>query len=400
MSNSTPSASRTQFIQILFLWIAGISAAMQFAKFSVSYDALLQHYQTGEALTGAALSLVGVVGLIFGAFAGIVASRIGYLRVLMGALFLGGLLSFIQSSLPSFTLLLITRVLEGFSQLGVVVAAPTLIAKLSAPKHKSLTMGLWGTFFGVAFAVTGWLGKTILESHGVSTLFFSHGVLISSMGLVLFFLLRHNPVLNILPMSPNQDSFFRQLLQVYCNPRALLPSLIFLCYTCTLVSLLTYVPRLVDDLKIQAFMMICLPLLSTSGTFLAGALAQYLMSPQRVASIAYSGVASSAILLTFYVQQPLSFAAITGLLILFLGMVPGASLAMIPTLARNANEQAMAYGLIAQFGNLGATIGPPTFALLISLYDVTGLVTAVLFVCTAGSIFCFFASRLPHTKKT
>ena len=152
---SPVAVEKTQWLEVALLWVAGVSAAMQFAKFSVSFDALLAHYQQGATLTGMSLSVVGIAGLIFGVSAGMIASRFGYLRVLVGALLLGGVLSFIQSTLPPFNVLLLTRLLEGFSQLGVVVAAPTLIAKLSAPKHKSLTMGIWGTFFGVAFAVCG-----------------------------------------------------------------------------------------------------------------------------------------------------------------------------------------------------------------------------------------------------
>ncbi|MFT2098298.1 CynX/NimT family MFS transporter [Marinomonas sp. 2405UD66-6] len=390
---------KTQFIPVIFLWIAGVSAAMQFAKFSISYDALLQHYQTGATLTGAALSVVGVAGLVFGVFGGLIASRVGYLKVLMGALFLGGILSFIQATLPPFELIFITRILEGFSQLGVVVSAPTLIAKLSSDKHRSLTMGLWGTFFGVAFAVSGGVGKWTLDNYGMRELFFSHGVLISLMGVVLFVLLRKNPVLDIAPVSANQGSFLRQMLNVYRNPRALLPSTVFLFYTCTLVSLLTYIPRLVSDSTIQALMLVVLPLVSTSGTFIAGALAQYVMKPQRVAMMAYSTVAMCGLILLFVYQEPLWFAFVVGVLILFLGMIPGASLALIPVLARNPAEQAQGYGLIAQFGNLGATIGPPVFATLVTLFGVNGLVSMVLVICALGLSACFLVFRLIASSK-
>ncbi len=391
-------APKTQLLEIVLLWIAGVSTAMQFAKFSVSYDAVLQHYQTSATMTGMALSILGVAGLMFGVFGGIIASRVGYLKVLMGALLLGGLLSFIQSLLPNFTLLIITRLIEGFSQLGVVVTAPTLIAKLSAPQHRSLSMGLWATFFGVAFAVSGWLGKAILDQYGLSELFFSHGVLITSMAVILYFLLRNNPVLNIEPVAVNQGSFLRQMARVYRNPRSLLPSVVFLFYTCTLVSLLTYVPRLVDDAKLQALLMVCLPLVSTCGTFLAGALAQYVMRPQHVALMAYSGIGISALTLSSLLDQPIVFGLAVGVLILFLGMVSGASMAMIPALARNPGEQAQSYGLIAQFGNLGGTIGPPSFALLISLYGIYGLVSLVLLICSLGIVFSFLANRIESTE--
>ena len=397
-STSTVNASmpepKTQWLNVILLWVAGISAAMQFAKFSVSFDGLLEHYQMGATSTGAALSAVGIAGLVFGVSAGMIASRVGYLKVLVGALLLGGGLSLLQSTLPSFQLLFVTRMLEGFSQLGVVVAAPTLIAKLSAPQHKSLTMGIWGTFFGVAFALCGWAGKNILDQYGLQTLFLSHGVFISTIGLVLFFKLRNNPVLDLVPVTGRQDGFLKQMIKIYRNPRALLPSCVFLFYTCTLVSVLTYIPGLIGDSTLQKLMLVVLPLISTGGTFLAGAIAQYLMRPQRVALMAYCGVASCAVVLSVVSGSPELFCVVVGVMVLFLGMVPGSALAMIPTLARNPSEQAQGYGLLAQFGNLGATMGPPTFATAIAVYGLAGLVVLVLCVCSFGVLFSLLAGRI------
>ncbi|TYL46571.1 MFS transporter [Marinomonas sp. IMCC 4694] len=390
---STPEL-KTQWLLVALLWIAGISAAMQFAKFSVSFDDLLVHYQVGATSTGAALSAVGLAGLVFGVSAGMIASRVGYLKVLVGALLLGGALSLFQSTLPSFDLLFLARALEGFSQLGVVVAAPTLIAKLSAPQHRSLTMGIWGTFFGVAFALCGWAGKNILDLYGLQTLFLSHGLFITTIGVVLFFKLRKNPVLDLVPVTGIQDGFIIQMMRIYRNPRALLPSCVFLFYTCTLVSVLTYVPGLIEEVSLQKWMLVVLPLVSTSGTFLAGAIAQYWMRPQRVALMAYSGVAMSALMLFFVHGSALVFCVMVGIMVLFLGMVPGSALAMIPALARNPSEQAQAYGLLAQFGNLGATVGPPSFATAIAAYGLSGLVGLVLCLCCFGVAFSVLAGRM------
>lgn len=385
---------KTQWLEVILLWIAGVSAAMQFAKFSVSFDALLSHYGMGATSTGAALSAVGLAGLIFGVSAGMIASRVGYLKVLVGALLLGGILSLVQSSLPSFNVLFVTRMLEGFSQLGVVVTAPTLIAKLSAPQHRSLTMGLWGTFFGVAFAVSGWIGKGLLDHLGLQAVFLGHGFLIFTMGVVLFFILRRHPVLDLVPVTGLQTGFLRQMLQVYRNPRSLLPSCVFLFYTFTLVSVLTYVPGLVGSDSLKVWMLIVLPLVSTSGTFLAGAVAQYAMKPQRVALFAYSGVALGISLAFFMSESPWGFFAAIGGVVLCLGMVSGSSLAMIPTLARNPSEQAQSYGLLAQFGNLGGTIGPPAFATAIAVYGLSGLVALVLCVCVCGVGFSLLSARV------
>lgn len=386
---------KTHWFEVILLWVAGISAAMQFAKFSISYDDLLTHYQAGPSWTGAVISVVGIVGLIFGASAGVVAGRLGYLNVLIGALLIGSVLSFIESFLPSFQIMLLLRVLEGMSQLGVVVAAPTMIARLSAPQHRSITMGLWGTFFGVAFAVTGWFGNKLLNAYGLQGLLLAHASLIGSIALILWVLLSKYKHLYENQSAPSSLGFWTQLRDMYRTPRTLLPAMVFLFYTCMLVSLLTYIPTLIQDDELRDLLRITLPLTSTVGTFFAGALSQYVMRPQRVALLAFSSVAVSAVLAHFGQSYPIAFALAVSLMLFSAGMVPGSALSMIPLVTRSAGEQAQGYGLVAQLGNLGATIGPPSFATMIALMNTEGLVLLVLCFCLMGGVFSVLAGRLP-----
>ncbi|SBS39990.1 Inner membrane transport protein YajR [Marinomonas spartinae] len=397
--SDTAQPQKTHWFEVVLLWVSGIAAAMQFAKFSISYDELLTHYQAGPAWTGALISVVGIVGLIFGASAGVVAGRMGYLNVLVGALAIGSLLSVLESFLPSFMTMLVLRVLEGMSQLGVVVAAPTMIARLSAPQHRSITMGLWGTFFGVAFAITGWLGNKLLSTYGLQGLLLVHGVLIGSMALALWWLLSQYKSVYENQSAPSSLGFWTQLRNMYKTPRTLLPALVFLFYTCMLVSLLTYIPTLISDEKLRNLLRITLPLTSTAGTFLAGALSQYVMRPQRVALLAFSSVAVGAVFAHFSQSYPIVFALSVSLMVLSAGMVPGSALSMIPLVTRSAGEQAQGYGLIAQLGNLGATIGPPSFAAMIALMNTEGLVLLVLFLCVLGGLFSFLAGRLPSNPR-
>lgn len=385
---------KTYWFEVVLIWIAGVSAAMQFAKFSISYDAVLIHYQEGPTATGMALSIVGVVGLIFGVSAGVYAGRIGYRKVLVGALLLGSVLSFIQSLLPPFELVLVTRLLEGFSQLGVVVAAPTMIARLSANRHRSITMGLWGTFFGVAFAISGFIGKWILVNFGLSALYLSHAILIGSMALILTVFLHKNSALFNTVKVEVPEKILTLLGKIYRNPRIVFPSLIFLFYTCILVSMLTYIPRFIQDESLRTTMQIFLPLTSTAGSFIAGALSQYFFRPQRVALIAYIGAAVSALALLNFLAEPTLFCFVVGAMIFCIGMLPGATLAMIPVLARDQDEQAQGYGLVAQLGNLGATVGPPSFAAMITLFGMNGLVGLVLVFCCFGVVFSLLCARI------
>lgn len=396
-AQSVQSEAKTSWLEVILLWLAGITAAMQFAKFSISYDALLAHYQAGPSWTGAVISVVGIVGLIFGATAGVVAGRMGYLNVLIGALMIGSGLSFLESLLPSFQWMLLLRVLEGLSQLGVVVAAPTMIARLSAPQHRSITMGIWGTFFGVAFALMGLFGTQILQHFGLHGLLVAHGCAIGLMAFILYWrLVRHKHLYENQALLSTLG-FFAQLRDMYRTPRTVLPALVFLFYTSMLVSLLTYIPGLIEDTELRSILRVSLPLTSTAGTFLAGALSQYVMRPQRVALLAFCTIAFAAILAHIFTPYPVLFGFAVSLMVLAAGMVPGAALSMIPLVTRNADEQAKGYGLIAQLGNLGATMGPPSFATMIALMNTEGMLVLVLGLCVMGSFFSFLAGRLPSS---
>ena len=131
------------------------------------YDLLPGLYPEAGAVLGFMVSLVGFVGILFGVAAGLLVARIRYRRALSAALWMGAAVSAVQALLPALPWMLAVRVLEGVSHLAIVVAAPTLIAQLCAPKDRGLALTLWGTFFGVAFAILAWGGRPLAIWAGV-----------------------------------------------------------------------------------------------------------------------------------------------------------------------------------------------------------------------------------------
>ncbi|MFN7599188.1 MAG: MFS transporter, partial [Cereibacter sp.] len=136
---------------VLALSAAGLGAAAQFGKISVIFDLLVADYGT-PGRVAFMVSIVGLVGLVFGTTAGIFGQRIGLRRVLLGALLLGAALSAFQALLPPYPVMMASRILEGASHLGIVVAGPVLIAQTAPQRHQGLAMTLWSSFFGLSFA--------------------------------------------------------------------------------------------------------------------------------------------------------------------------------------------------------------------------------------------------------
>ena len=76
---------------MLAVWGAGLGAAAQFGKISVLYDVLGQAYAGASPVAlGLIVSVVGIVGLIFGTTAGLFVARVGPRRAIVAALVMGG----------------------------------------------------------------------------------------------------------------------------------------------------------------------------------------------------------------------------------------------------------------------------------------------------------------------
>jgi DHA1 family inner membrane transport protein len=121
---------------VLVLWLAGLGAAAQFAKISIILPELREFYPDATLSLGFLVSLLSVIGIFLGLFAGLIATQIGFRKILIYALVLGSIISAFQATMPAISLLLVSRVFEGFSHLGIVVAAPTLIAQISTTRFQ------------------------------------------------------------------------------------------------------------------------------------------------------------------------------------------------------------------------------------------------------------------------
>lgn len=364
----------THWPRITTLWLCGVLAAMQFSKVSFAFQALQAAYGATPAAMGWILSSVGMVGLVFGVTVGLVAPAIGYRRLLLAGMGLGAVLALLQSLAPPLPLLWLTRLLEGVSQLAVVVAAPTLVMQHSAPQHRSIAMGLWSTFVGVAFALTAAGGGWVLARFQLNGLLLLHAVGMAAMGLA---------VLAMVPADgpraqpwPALTSLPQLHARIYGQWATALPGGCFFFYTASAIALLTFLPQHAG--ADRAWLAVALPLVGIAGTFSAGWLAQSLVPPAWLVRGAFSGVALVGLVLGVCLRMGWPMASAALLLTYLVGLAGGASFALIPYLSQVPSEQARATGAVAQLGNLGSTLGPPVFAYAMVALGSLGLVLPVL----------------------
>lgn len=389
--------TKTHWPAVFILWIAGLGAAMQFAKVSVSFDRLVTIYHSTPGEMGLVLSIVGAISLFFGATAGLLIERIGFRQAILGALLFGTFLAALQAFLVPLPLLLFCRFLEGSVHLILVVALPTLMLTFTSSAHRAIVMGLWGAFFSAGFTFTSLWGAPLVEWAGPQALLASHAFIMAGLFLVVWKGIGGEPSPPI-PLPFKMANLLRENLLVYTNLITSLPGILFFFHGAMFISLLTFVPQMANTPEETARLSILLPLICIGGTLFAGLIAQYLLNPLPLAILSFSALCLAAIYLAFAELFQSSDFFASCLLLFISGMIQGAIFALVPFLAKTPTHQAHANGAITQLANLGGTILTPIFAAILDLAGADGFVGMILILALGGIAMGFLGRH--HLKKS
>ena len=373
LSGSQP---RSDWFLILLVFVIGLNAAAQVIKISLTLHPLSIEFNRSLPEISILVSLVGLISILFGLVTGNIVAAFGARRVMLIALLIGAFTSLLEALLPQFLLMSILRLIEGFSHLALVVAAPAMLARVANDRDRPIAMALWATFFGMAFAIGTVIVPKLLAWGGLQLLFASHG----------FFLL----ILTVLlawraPYSKKMSlnlKFLSTHFTTYSTPELCTPGLGFVFYTFIYVAFLTFLPDVVSHQSWQFW----LPLLSLTATLLAGWLARFL----NVLTISLTGF-SMIIAGGFAVLA--NFELAIWIMFIGLGLVPAAQFAMIPALNVSEADRAIASGAIAQMGNIGTASGTPVFAILMVWGGPNYLLLSILIAAGTGFLTVFLLSR-------
>jgi predicted MFS family arabinose efflux permease len=372
-------------ILVVLLWCAGLGAAAQFGKISILYETLRATYGgNGEVALGLVVSIVGMVGLIFGTTAGLLVARIGPRRAIVVALLAGAAMSALQSLLPAYPLMLASRIVEGASHLAIVVVGPTMIATLAPERSRPLAMTLWSSFFGVTYAALALIGPYATTTG----LFLGHAAYMAGLAAILALSLPPDPKAAPAPLS----GLLGQHAQIYASPRLAAPAMGFCCYTFLYVAVLTLLPP-ETPASHRALIAAGMPLASIVVSLTLGVWLLRRMSAVRLVQAGYLAAIPGFLLLLAFWGSGAGMVLAGFWLSAALGIVQGASFASIPELNATADDRARAAGAVAQLGNLGTTTGTPVLAALLAASGPTGLAVAATLLCALGIALHALQSR-------
>jgi len=379
------SDGHTRFGLVFALWGAGLGAAAQYGKISVIFEPLGVAYGQSGAALGLVVSAVGLMGVIFGVVAGIIVTRLTLRRALFAGLVLGGALSFYQAALPPLPLFIASRVLEGLSHLAIVVAAPTLIAQASGHQARGFTLTLWGSFFGVSFSLLILLGLPLVAAYGLPSLFWAHGLY---MWLFAAGLWRFVPRDTAAETPLNISAVVQQHIEIYRSPKKSAAGLGWLFYTFCFVSSVTFLPQFLrEDLRVTVAA--AMPVVSIIASLTLGVAMLRFSSAVRTTQIAFLFAAGCALVLLLWPGDAL----IVLLFMAWLGIVQGASFAVVPELNEHLEDRAQGNGAMAQTGNIGNSLGTPVIAALLLGFGYPAMMAALALALVGGFSVHFLLER-------
>ena len=374
---SKTSGPQASTLLILALWFAGLGAAAQFAKISVSFPELTAVYDVSETKLGLIVSVVSLTGVLFGMTAAQLVANIGFRRMLLWAMFGGAAMSAIQALLPAYSVMMTSRIFEGLTHLAITVCAPTLIGILSSDRMRPIYMALWSTFFSVSYAVIAWVGPDLIALQGVGALYAAHAAYMALMALLLHQLVPAG----IVPKRPIPSAvdILRRHLRAYGSANEFAPALGWLFYTLTFVSVLTLIPQFIPP-EHRTSLVPLLPMASITTSLTLGAVLLRVMPAVKLVQIGFASSALCAVLLQILPYSPATYIAMFACL----GLVQSASFSAIPQINPTPDSQAIAHGGMSQMGNLGNLLGTPVMLLSTGAFGTRGAMVMLILCYVAG----------------
>jgi MFS transporter, DHA1 family, inner membrane transport protein len=374
---------------VIAVFCAGLGAAAQFGKISIPFDDFSALYVGhGPVAMGLMVSIVGLVGLVFGTVAGVLIGPFGVRRAMIIALGVAAVTSAAQSVLPPYPAMMALRGIEGASHLAIVVAGPVLMARAATPGTLGLVMALWGSFFGLSFAGLAAIVPGIVAAHGLGGVFQGHALWMAACAVALWALLP--PDVAQPPRGPG--GWLARHAVIYASPCMAAPALGFFCYTIIFVALLTLLTPQIPAPQ-RAMVAFWMPLAAIIVSLTAGVAILRVLTAVQTVQLGFTLAALAAVALwSAWGNGPgMAIAALS--LSGAYGLVQGASFAAIAQLNPAPDDRAMAAGALAQMGNLGTVTGTPLLAFLLARSDAGAVLAFILPFCLAGIAIHALQSR-------
>lgn len=372
MTNSRPVLAQEKSPVIPYAWIilavvylASVVAPFNQFKIPPILPFLMQRFEVNLTQAGLLMSSIAAIGFILALPAGIVLQRLGSKMTILAALGFMAAGAMAGGLSGSYPLLLGSRILEGIGMGLIGVAAPATIAMWFPPEKQGTPMGIWATWVPVGSVIIYNLSPALASSFGWQATWWVG----AAFALVM---MAFSGWLITLPPARDQAGLRTQpapdLRGALANRNIWLLALAFACMNLTMVSLGTYYPTFLSEVRGYALGQAAF--LSSIATFAvlfsapaAGWLSDRIGSRRLVFSLPFLAV---AVLLLFpFRVTDWQIAAVMLLQGLLVGAIPTATFAAASEVMRKPEWAGLGLAVVLLGQNLGQLIGPILFGKIV-----------------------------------
>jgi predicted MFS family arabinose efflux permease len=372
MTDPKPVPAQEKSIITSYAWVilavvyfASVAAPINQFKIPPIMPVLMQTFQIDLIQAGLLMSVIAMIGLLLALPTGIILQRLGPKTTLLIALGLTALGTVIGALANSFVILLGSRVVEavGIGLMGVT--APATIAMWFPPERQGTPMGIWATWVPIGSVAVYNLAPVLASSLGWQSVWWIGAAFALVMMIFCGWLVRRPPVQE---QTDTQLQRAPDLRVVLSNRNIWLLALSFACMNLTMVSLGTYYPTFLNEvrgypLSRAAFVSSIATLIVLFSAPAAGWLSDRIRSRRLVFSLPFLGIAIT-FLFPFHVTgwQIIAVAVAQGLII---GAIPTATFAAASEIMIKPEWAGLGLAVVLIGQNLGQLLGPILFGQIV-----------------------------------
>ncbi|MBS1138556.1 MAG: transporter [Proteobacteria bacterium] len=396
-----PVLYSTDSVAALIIISSGIVAAMHIGKVPPALPAMQRALGLSLVETGFLVSMVQMLGMLFGVLAGRLCDLIGGRKSLVIGQSILAIASLAALVTTSVTELLVLRALEGAGFLLVVLPAPKLIRSSLDESKLSIFLGLWGTYMGIGIAISLLVGSLFANGSGWQ----GYWLLLGVTSLVTAYLVaKQVPAETSMHIYRQQHDagFGAVLAETLKSTGPWSVSVAFAMYSTQWLVVIGFLPSIYIAAGISPDFtgivtgLVCLA--NVIGSLYAGRLLFRGLPIRLMLAISYIGMAITGFFIFSVSAQQMIWVNFCCALLFsaFSGLVPATLfLAAIRVSSSNQNISTTV-GFMQQCSSFGQFAGPPIVGWMVSQYEgweITWVITTLLsFVGLMLSIFGNFRS--------
>ena len=388
----------TNWPRVWVAYLGGCLAAFHIGKVVASLPLLITDLGLSLSEAGWLVSLFTLISAFAGALMGMLADRFGPVKLAASGLCIAALGSFFGATADSFSLIMLSRLVEGLGFILTIVSCPSLISAAVTDRDRPLAMGLWGSFLPVGASLSMLAAPVAVDWHGWRGLWTDVGVInLLWAALITIFFLR--TAKNSRAEAPAVKELLAPVKRL--GPVMLLTG--FACYSAIYQSVTALLPTmLVTDYELllssAASLGSLVVMANVIGNVGAGWLIGRGVKPWILLVVAFSvmGVCASLIFASFTAA---AVKIILGLLFSACGgMFPGTAFVLAARFAATPAHVALMAGLLLQGSGLGQTLGPLLTTAAVDNSDNWSAAVPGFVLLALLGLFCAFVLRHQSAK--